>query len=1015
MYMDISSHGTNHQPAPLGANTPPHTYTPKFSLFKATFAISILSIGIFLVGRFLGMRASLSNSIKAVPLALCGCMIYRYWHTHWAARENTKNLSHSKGSQNSSLLFASIEKGDEETARMLIDQSVDLNARDRHGNTMLMLAAMYGQENIVQMLIEASIQSGVDPTAYLNNAFDKKNGYTPLMLAAMYGHDKTIKVLIKGGANLEICGRHGRNALVVATRYGHAKVVEALLEETDANLLNDLLTARTSDSGATVFTTAATRAQGPIIQMLIEACMQAGVDHIVHLNAKNNNSQTPLMIAAIKGYEGIVQELIKEAGIELNAHDDDGHTALTLAKIHEKNHIERMLIQVNAMETKQADSEAQVNTLNTPLICALLNNDLKTAEIIIDQVSINRNLLKALLQDCDKQGNTPFMLAAMNGRQKIVEIMMNKAGVDLDLLSTLFQACNNDGFTAFMLAIINGRQKLVELMMGQAGAHFDLLQALFTTHNKQGNTPLMFAAMNGRHKILTLMIDQAERAGADLLKTLLEACNHDGFTALAHAITWESARLLHVQPLVNAHVKAGVALNPKNNLGDTPLILAVRVWKGKEMIRMLIDTNRHMLEDKDMKGHTAFMLAAMHGKEEIVRMLAAAGANINAHSKDGYTALAYEIIARSPETEMARILREELQASQTFADIVLNINEVAHMWGIGGNVSVTTGEMGNVTIETEGTYAKFMLRLLLEYAADFFKLNPLVLKKEHQIEIQECIASAFPLSREINPDVIKKIKSGAPFTPIMILGGSCTHAVSVLICRNIHSKLENKIEMIMCNRGDGMRTKAVERYSLDPSRVDEAIKLLKHADDMGLFNDKILRMKGSLSPDSTPILTYIGGYDQKSQKTGNCGWASPKGTFGVLCRLYTNGLEDEVHEIYKKFTIFTRERALGKYLRSSHPNRELILKILGKYIGKVMPSNELRSQLKEMFQTPSKELIFNLLGQLETAKRARLKRIGHWAGGQQAEEALYATLEHWLRNHSLSLKAPAIQEAKLKE
>ena len=189
----------------------------------------------------------------------------------------------------------------------------------------------------------------------------------------------------------------------------------------------------------------------------------------------------------------------------------------------------------------------------------------------------------------------------------------------------------------------------------------------------------------------------------------------------------------------------------------------------------------------------------------------------------------------------------------------------------------------------------------------------------------------------------------------------------------------------------------MERYSLDPSQVDTVINLIakKDYDDMGAFNKEIVKLQKKTLKHSNPPLKYIGGFTKQDQKTGTCAWCSPKGAAGVFFRLYTNSLHDESREeerekdradpdrvtgkkIDKAFTLFGRKEALEKHLKSAHPNKELIVKILEKYIkkGQAKQTNHALSlQLEHLLMAPNRELILELLTTLRMASAERMKRL----------------------------------------
>jgi uncharacterized protein len=89
-----------------------------------------------------------------------------------------------------------VRRGDVQAVRELLRAGIDVDARDRHGQTALMLAAHRGHGEIAALLVEA----GAD----LNVA--AKYNLTALMLAVVAGHAPVARVLILAGADLDVRG-----------------------------------------------------------------------------------------------------------------------------------------------------------------------------------------------------------------------------------------------------------------------------------------------------------------------------------------------------------------------------------------------------------------------------------------------------------------------------------------------------------------------------------------------------------------------------------------------------------------------------------------------------------------------------------------------------------------------------------------------------------------------------------------------------------------------------------------
>jgi uncharacterized protein len=89
-----------------------------------------------------------------------------------------------------------VREGDVEAVRRLLRTGGNVDARDRYGQTAMMLAANHGQREIVELLIEAR--------ADLNVA--AKYNLTALMLAIVAGHAAVAGALIRAGADLTVRG-----------------------------------------------------------------------------------------------------------------------------------------------------------------------------------------------------------------------------------------------------------------------------------------------------------------------------------------------------------------------------------------------------------------------------------------------------------------------------------------------------------------------------------------------------------------------------------------------------------------------------------------------------------------------------------------------------------------------------------------------------------------------------------------------------------------------------------------
>jgi ankyrin repeat protein len=211
-----------------------------------------------------------------------------------------------------------LERADLDEAARLLSWGVDVDTRRTDGKTLLILAAKSSDVFLLRNLIAA----GADVNA------TSSNGGTALMFAAIGGDIETQKTLIDAGADVNVIGGFDWTALMVASVKGHVAAVRQLLSSGADPNLRDIY-------GWTPLMRAVYEEREQVVQALLE-------QPEVNLNAKNDQGATALHLAATKGNEALTRSLLL-AGADPSMGDRKGRTPENMAAAAGHENIAKLL------------------------------------------------------------------------------------------------------------------------------------------------------------------------------------------------------------------------------------------------------------------------------------------------------------------------------------------------------------------------------------------------------------------------------------------------------------------------------------------------------------------------------------------------------------------------------------------------------------------------------------------------------------------------------------------------
>jgi ankyrin repeat protein len=425
--------------------------------------------------------------------------------------------------QGRTLLF-SVRKP--ETAELLIARGVDINAKDKDGQTAL--NALLTLNDDPASVVAVFLKHGADPNARVHDI-------TPLMLAP---DGATVDLLVAAGADLQARDQRGHNAMAtdwfssdpsrqqallrhglqIDAATGTAQLMNAVSLRGDLPAVKALLAMGIDPNvgepwdgqpGATPLAVAlydgkfsiadALRAGGANnVGLLSEAAargdlprMKALLDAGADANERTADGTTPLHFAVRQIQAGAVRLLI-ERGAEINRFDHFGFTTLALAQIDLRQLEQRHYTFVDRLDPPEAKKA-------------------------LDEIIAALQARKPDANFRNEAGETAAMQAARAGNLLFYVMADEKIALD---------AQRPDGMTALMLAIVSQpkdarlegytqdtKGKVLERYSSRGRIVKVLLEkgADRTLRNAAGKTALDLAQENGNPEILEMMEKAAEK------------------------------------------------------------------------------------------------------------------------------------------------------------------------------------------------------------------------------------------------------------------------------------------------------------------------------------------------------------------------------------------------------------------------------------------------------------------------------------------------------------------------
>uniref|UniRef100_A0A1X7TEX4 Ion transport domain-containing protein n=1 Tax=Amphimedon queenslandica TaxID=400682 RepID=A0A1X7TEX4_AMPQE len=403
---------------------------------------------------------------------------------------------------NDAPLGIACHQGHTEIVELLLKHGADLshtNTKEllRQGHapqcTPFAMACIGGSKEAVELLLK---KGGVD----VNVTDGLKN--TPLGTACLRGYTQVAELLLKHGvANINHTNIQKRTPLGMACIEGYTEVVKLLLEyKADVNV--------TDENEDTPLGMACVKGCKEVVELLLKH--GAKVNHtningrfkallLISLNlvdAKNSRlKHTPLVMACKRGRKEVVELLLKQDGVDVNATDERNNTPLGIACIKGHTEIVKLLLKQDKNNIKNTNTKTPTGI---PLCMARAKGQPK-------RVDINHK---------NAENRTPLGSACHEGRTEIVKLLLEQDGVNVN-------ATDKDSCTALQIAFMKQHTEIFELLLKHKGVDVNVT-------DKDNLTILHSACERGHTETVELLM---KREDIDVTK-----CNKDGLNALDIAV-----------------------------------------------------------------------------------------------------------------------------------------------------------------------------------------------------------------------------------------------------------------------------------------------------------------------------------------------------------------------------------------------------------------------------------------------------------------------------------------------
>lgn len=571
-------------------------------------------------------------------------------------------------------LYSAAQHGQLQSLLYLLKQGVPVDHETVHRETPLLIAAREGHVSIVRALLAAG--------ANVNQQDNR--GWSALMIAMRENQKELIDLLLGHNVNVNLAPKDGANALMMAVKKEDEDLVRRLLDR-GADVHHH------SRDGMCALRIAVLRGNMAIARRLLNA----GAD----VSSPFANKETPVEVAEREGHKELAAYLRKREKrlaacmdiLEVVARGDHDRVKEIVAQVPRSVNVHSassrwtpLLIAVRAGQLEiaatllehGADVHARSKDGKSAIAFAVDGSDLAMVKVLleggarIDQVDAEGTDLRTYAETQNQTNIVEFIDSFV--QQQAVGFSLFQAVTENDpprALTLLREdpGCvdartRNERWTPLMQAVRDDNVPMVRLLMEY--------KAQVNLTNSRGMTALMYASRNGNLELVRMLVN----AGADV-----RIRSREGNTACEFALDRGHARVVMLLQEVEAQLsdwsKMGLVDEAETRFDGPPPATDSDHGRSDDIFKAIQENDIRLAKQvlhywpdcvrlrRGPSELTPLHMAINGGNQEMAQLIVAAGADVNAKSREGKTPL-YQAVARADAELTTMLLRSGAQVWQ---------------------------------------------------------------------------------------------------------------------------------------------------------------------------------------------------------------------------------------------------------------------------------------------------------------------------------------------------------------